>query len=59
VLYFLEGGGGSQRSGAWLVEKVERQIRAGALPSFIIVLPQALSDVGSSTAGMARARSKT
>jgi hypothetical protein len=47
VLYFLHGGGGSQRSGlgAWLVEKVDGKIRAGALPPFIIVLPQALPDV--------------
>jgi enterochelin esterase-like enzyme len=45
VLYFLHGGGGNQRSGAWLVEKVDGQIRAGALPPFIIVLPQALPDV--------------
>jgi hypothetical protein len=43
--YRLFASGGSQRSGAWLAEKVDGQIRAGGPPPFIIVLPQALPDV--------------
>jgi enterochelin esterase-like enzyme len=45
VLYWLHGGGGSQREGAWMVEKIDKEIRAGKLPSFIVILVQGLPDV--------------
>jgi len=45
VLYWLHGGGGNQRGGAFLVEKIDAAIRAGKLPPFIVVLPQGLPDV--------------
>jgi enterochelin esterase-like enzyme len=45
VLYWLHGGGGSQREGTWMVGKIDERIRTGALPPFIIVLVQGLPDV--------------
>lgn len=45
VLYWLHGGGGSQREGGWMVEKIDQQIRAGKLPPFIVILVQGLPDV--------------
>jgi endo-1,4-beta-xylanase len=45
VLYWLHGGSGSQIEGAWMVEHIDAEIRAGSLPPFIIVLPQGLPDV--------------
>ena len=45
VLYWLHGGGGSQREGAWMVERIDRQIRAGNLQPMIVVLVQGLPDV--------------
>jgi len=45
VVYWLHGGGGNQRSGGWMVQQIDRQIRKGALPPFIVVLVQGLRDV--------------
>lgn len=45
VLYWLHGGGGSQREGGWIVGKIDQQIREGKLPSFIVVLVQGLPNV--------------
>jgi len=45
VLYWLHGGGGSQREGAWMVERIDRQIRAGKMQPMIVVLVQGLPDV--------------
>ena len=45
VLYWLHGGGGSQREGGWMVGKIDEQIRAGKLPPFIVILVQGLPDV--------------
>jgi enterochelin esterase-like enzyme len=45
VLYWLHGGGGSQREGGWMVKKLDARIRAGKIPPFIIVLVQGLADV--------------
>ena len=45
VLYWLHGGGGSQREGAWMVERIDGEIRSGALPPFLVVLVQGLPDV--------------
>ena len=45
VLYWLHGGAGSQREGAWMVEHIDAEIRSGALPPFLIVLVQGLPDV--------------
>jgi len=42
VLYWLHGGFGNARQGAWAVEHLDRGIRAGLVPETIIVLPQAL-----------------
>jgi enterochelin esterase-like enzyme len=44
VLYWLHGGG-SQRESAWMVARIDGQIRAGNLPPFIVVLVQGLPDV--------------
>ena len=45
VLYWLHGGGGSQREGGWMVKQLDAQMRAGKIPPFIIVLVQGLADV--------------
>jgi enterochelin esterase-like enzyme len=45
VLYWLHGGSGSQIEGAWMVERIDAEIRSGSLPPFIVVLPQGLPDV--------------
>ncbi|MCX6632055.1 MAG: alpha/beta hydrolase-fold protein [Candidatus Solibacter sp.] len=45
VLYWLHGGGGSQREGGWMVARIDGQIRAGNLPPFMVVLAQGLPDV--------------
>lgn len=45
VLYWLHGGGGSQREGAWMVERIDREIRSGKLQPMIVVLAQGLPDV--------------
>ena len=45
VLYWLHGGSGSQIEGVWVVERIDAEIRSGALPPFLIVLPQGLPDV--------------
>jgi len=45
VLYWLHGGGGSQRDGAWMVEKIDREIRGGKIPPFLVILVQGLPDV--------------
>jgi enterochelin esterase-like enzyme len=42
VLYWLHGGFGNARQGAWTVEHLDRGIRTGRVPETIIVLPQAL-----------------
>jgi enterochelin esterase-like enzyme len=42
ALYWLHGGFGNARQGAWTVEHVDRGIRAGLVPETIVVLPQAL-----------------
>ena len=45
ALYWLHGGSGSQREGAWMVARIDQQIRQGKLPPFIVVLVQGLPDV--------------
>jgi len=45
VLYWLHGGAGSQREGAWMVERIDAEIRSGSLPPFLVVLVQGLPDV--------------
>jgi enterochelin esterase-like enzyme len=42
VIYWLHGGFGNAREGAWTVEHVASGIRAGLMPEVIVVLPQAL-----------------
>jgi len=42
VIYWLHGGFGNAREGAWTVEYVDGGIRAGLMPEAIVVLPQAL-----------------
>ena len=42
VVYWLHGGFGNAREGAWTVEYLDRGIRAGLMPETIVVLPQAL-----------------
>ena len=42
VIYWLHGGFGNARQGAWAVEHLDRGIRAGLVPEAIVVLPQAL-----------------
>jgi enterochelin esterase-like enzyme len=42
VIYWLHGGFGNARQGAWAVEHLDRGIRAGLVPEAIIVLPHAL-----------------
>lgn len=45
VLYWLHGGAGSQREGAWMVARIDQEIRQGTLPPFLVVLVQGLPDV--------------
>jgi endo-1,4-beta-xylanase len=45
VLYWLHGGAGSQREGAWMVGRIDAEIRSGSLPPFVVVLVQGLPDV--------------
>ena len=45
VVYWLHGGGGSQREGGWMVERIDAAIRAGKIPAFIVILVQGLPDV--------------
>ena len=45
VLYWLHGGGGSQREGGWMVGRIDAAIRAGSVPPFIVILVQGLPDV--------------
>ena len=42
VLYWLHGGFGNARQGAWAVEHLKKGIGAGLMPETIVVLPQAL-----------------
>jgi len=42
VIYWLHGGFGNAREGAWTVECLDRGIRTGLVPETIVVLPQAL-----------------
>ena len=42
VIYWLHGGFGNAREGAWAVEHLDRGIRSGLAPETIVVLPQAL-----------------
>jgi enterochelin esterase-like enzyme len=42
VVYWLHGGFGNARQGAWAVQNLDRGIRAGLVPETIVVLPQAL-----------------
>jgi enterochelin esterase-like enzyme len=42
VVYWLHGGFGNARQGAWTVEHLDRGIRSGLVPETIIVLAQAL-----------------
>lgn len=42
VIYWLHGGFGNAREGAWAVEQLDRGIHAGLVPETIVVLPQAL-----------------
>lgn len=45
VLYWLHGGGGNQRSGAWMVSQIDQAIRKNTIPPFIVILVQGLRDV--------------
>jgi enterochelin esterase-like enzyme len=45
VLYWLHGGGGSQREGAWMVKRIDEEIRAEKLPPFLVILVQGLPHV--------------
>jgi enterochelin esterase-like enzyme len=45
VLYWLHGGRGSQREGAWLVDQMNKRILDGEIPEVIIVLIQGLPTV--------------
>ena len=45
VIYWLHGGRGSQREGAWMVEQIDRAIKAGEMPEVIMVLVQGLPTV--------------
>ena len=42
VIYWLHGGFGNARQGAWAVEYLRKGIVAGLMPETIVVLPQAL-----------------
>jgi len=42
VVYWLHGGFGNAREGAWAVEQLDRGIRSGIAPETIIILPQGL-----------------
>jgi enterochelin esterase-like enzyme/lysophospholipase L1-like esterase len=42
VVYWLHGGFGNARQGAWAVQHLDEGIRAGRVPETIVVLPQAL-----------------
>lgn len=42
AVYWLHGGFGNAREGAWAVQHLDKGIRAGLVPETIIVLPQAL-----------------
>jgi len=45
VIYWLHGGGGSQREGAWMVEQIDKAIKDKTMPEVIIVLVQGLPSV--------------
>jgi enterochelin esterase-like enzyme len=45
VLYWLHGGGGNQREGGWMVARIDKEIRSGAIPPFLVILVQGLPDV--------------
>jgi enterochelin esterase-like enzyme len=45
VIYWLHGGRGSQREGAWMVEQIDKAIKAGEMPEVIVVLVQGLPTV--------------
>jgi enterochelin esterase-like enzyme len=42
TIYWLHGGFGNARDGAWAVEHLDKGIRSGSVPEAIVVLPQAL-----------------
>ncbi len=42
TLYWLHGGFGNARQGAWAVAHLDRGIRSGIAPEVIVILPQAL-----------------
>jgi enterochelin esterase-like enzyme len=42
VIYWLHGGFGNAREGAWTVDHLDKGIRAGLMPEAIVVLAQAL-----------------
>lgn len=45
VIYWLHGGGGNQREGAWMVEQIEKAIKGKTMPEVIVVLVQGLPSV--------------
>ena len=45
VIYWLHGGRGSQREGAWMVEQIDKAIKSGEMPEVIVVLVQGLPTV--------------
>jgi enterochelin esterase-like enzyme len=45
VIYWLHGGGGNQREGAWMVEQIDKAIKEKTLPEVIVVLVQGLPSV--------------
>lgn len=42
VIYWLHGGFGNSRDGAPAIERLDRAVRAGAMPPHIVIVPQAL-----------------
>jgi endo-1,4-beta-xylanase len=45
VIYWLHGGSGSQREGAWMVEQIDKAIKEKTMPEVIVVLVQGLPSV--------------
>jgi len=45
VIYWLHGGGGTQREGAWMIEQIDKAIRERTMPEVIVILVQGLPSV--------------
>lgn len=42
MIYWLHGGNGSSRQGAWAAEQIDRGVKSGLMPETIVVLVQGL-----------------